>query len=57
MIQNLRNTTKAVIKGKFVVIQACRRKQEISQINNPILHLNQVEKEEQKPKLAKGNKS
>jgi len=57
MIQNLRNTTKAVLKGKFVVIQACRRKQEISQINNPILHLNQVEKEEQKPKLAKGNKS
>ena len=52
-----RNAAEAVPKGKFIVIQACRRKQDISQINNPILHLKQVEKEEQKPKLAKGNKS
>ena len=54
MIQNLRNTAKAVLKGKFIVIQACRRKQEISQINNRILHLKQVEKEEQtKAKVSK----
>ena len=33
-IQNLWDTAKAVLRGKFIVIQAYLRKQEKSQINN-----------------------
>ena len=40
--------TKAVLRGKFIAIQSYLKKQEISQINNIILHLKQLEKEEQK---------
>jgi len=39
---------KAVLKGKFLAIQAYVKKEEKSQINNPILHLKQLEKEEMK---------
>ena len=48
MIQNLWNTAKAVLRGKFIAIQSYLKKQETSQINNLTLHLNQLEKEEQK---------
>ena len=47
MIQNLRDATKAVLRGKFIAIQSYLRKQEKSQINNLTLHLKQLEKEEQ----------
>ena len=40
------NTVKAVLRGKFIAIQAYLKKQEKSQINNLILHLKQLEKEE-----------
>ena len=51
MIQNLRDATKAVLRGKFIAIQAYLKKQEKSQINNLNLHLKGLEKEEQtKPK-------
>ena len=33
-IQNLQNTAKAILRGKFIAIQSCLRKQEKSQINN-----------------------
>ena len=46
MTQNLWDAAKAVLRGKFIVIQAYLRKQEKSQINNLNLHLKQVEKEE-----------
>ena len=50
-IQNLRDAAKAVLRGKFIAIQAYLRKQEKSQINNLNLHLKELEKEEQtKPK-------
>ena len=39
MIQNLWNTAKAVLRGKYIAIQSYLRKQETSQINNPTLHL------------------
>ena len=39
---------KAVLRGKFTVIQAHPRKQEKSQINNLTLHLKQLEKEDNK---------
>ena len=36
--QNLWDTVKAVLRGKFIAIQAYLKKQEKSQINNPTLH-------------------
>ena len=44
--QNLWDTVKAVLRGKFIAIQAYLKKQEKSQINNLTLHLTQLEKEE-----------
>ena len=58
MTQNPWGAAKAVLSGKFIAIQSYLKKQETSQINNLILHLKQLEKDEQKrPKLAKGKKS
>ena len=37
--QNLWDTIKAVLRGKFIAIQAYLKKQEKSQINNLTLHL------------------
>ena len=37
---------KAVLKGKFIAIQAYLKKKEKSQINNLTLHLKQLEMEE-----------
>ena len=48
MTQNLQDAAKAVLRGKFIAIQAYLKKQETSQINNLTLHLKQLEKEEQK---------
>ena len=48
MIQNLSDAAKAVLRGKFTVIQSYLKKQEKSQINNLTLHLKQLEKEEKK---------
>ena len=57
-IQNLWDAAKAVLRGKFIAIQAYLKKQEKSQINNLTLHLMELEKEEhKKPKLAEGKKS
>ena len=39
---------KAVLRGRFIAIQAYLKKQEKSQINNLTLHLQQLEKEEMK---------
>ena len=39
---------KVVLRGRFIAIQAYLEKQEINQINNLILHLKQLEKEEMK---------
>ena len=52
--QNLWDTIKAVLRGKFIVIQAYLKKQEKSQINNLTLHLKQLEKEEMKnPRISR----
>ena len=53
-IQKLWDTVKAVIRGRFIAIQAYLKKQEKSQINNLTLHLNQLEKEEMKnPRVSR----
>ena len=52
--QNLWDTIKAVLRGKFIATQAYFKKQEKSQINNRILQLKQLEKEEMKnPKVSR----
>ena len=52
--QNLWDTVKAVLRWKFIAIQAHLKKQEKSQINNLNLHLKQLEKDEMKnPKVSR----
>ena len=53
MIQNLWDTAKAVLRGKFIAILAYLKKQEKSQINNLTLHLKELEKEQTKPKVTR----
>ena len=53
-IQNLQNTEKAVLRGKFIAIQSYVREEEKVQINNLTLYLKQLEREEQtKPKISR----
>ena len=58
--QNLWDTAKAVLRGKFIAIQSYLKKQEKSQINYLNLHLKQLGKEEEEQqkyqKLVKGKK-
>ena len=52
--QNLWDTVKAVLRGRFIALQAYLKKQEKSQINNLTLHLKQLEKEEIKnPRVSR----
>ena len=52
--QNLWDTVKAVLRGRFIAIQAYLKKLEKSQINNLTLHLKQWAKEEMKnPKVSR----
>lgn len=44
--QNLWDAAKAVLRGKFIVMQAILKKEERSQIDNLTLHQNELEKEE-----------
>ena len=44
-IQNLWNTVKAVLRGRFTAIEAYLKKQEKSQINNLTVYLKELEKE------------
>ena len=54
MTQNLWYAAKAVLRGKFIAIQSYLKKQEKPQINNLTLHLEQLEKGEQKnPKVRR----
>ena len=54
MIQNLWDATKALLRRKFIAIQAYLKKEEKSQINNLTLYLKELEKEEQtKPKVSR----
>ena len=56
--QNLWDAAKAVLRGKFIAIESYLKKQEKTSNRYLILHLKQLEKEEQKtPKLVEGKKS
>ena len=56
--QNLWDAAKAVLRGKFIAKQSYLKKQEKHLIDNLILHLRQLENEEQKtPKLVEGKNS
>ena len=55
--QNLWDAEKAVIRGKYIAIQAFLKKEERPQIHNLTLHLKELEKEQQiDPKPAEDRK-
>ena len=59
--QNLWDTVKAVLRGRFIAIQANLKKQKKNQINNLTLHLKQLEKKKERkkwrtPQLLQGKK-
>ena len=55
-IQNLQETVKAVLRGKFIVIQAYLKKIETFQINNLTLHLQELEEQQQRQPRASTRK-
>ena len=56
--QNPWDTVNAVLRERFIAIQAYVKKQEKNQINNLTLHLKQLEKEEMKnPRVSRRKKS
>ena len=54
--QNLWDTAKAVLRGKFVALKAYVNKQEKCQINNLTVHLKELKLEGQSPKSKQGRK-
>jgi hypothetical protein len=55
--QNLQDTAKAVLKGKFIAMNVYIKRTERFQINDLMLHLKLLEKQGQEnPKQAKGEK-
>ena len=52
--QNLWDSVKAVLRGRFLAVQVYLKKQEKNQINNLTLHLRQLEKGEmKKPRVSR----
>ena len=47
--QNLWDAAKAILRRKFIAIQSYLKKQEKDQIENLMLHIKQLEKQEPKP--------
>ena len=52
MVQNFWDAAKAALRGKYIAIQAYLKKEK-SQINNLILHVKELEKEQEKPKASR----
>ena len=56
--QNRRDSVKAVLRSRFITLQAYLKEQENHQINKLILHLKQLEKEEmKKPRVSRKKKN
>ena len=55
-IQNLWDTTKTVLRGKFIAIQAYLKRIETAQINNLTLHLQELEEQQQRQPRASTKK-
>ena len=56
-MQNLWDSVKTVLRGRFIPIQAYVKKQERNQINNLTLHVQRLEKEEMKnPRVSRRGK-
>ena len=55
-IQNLQDTAKVVLRGKFIVIQAYLKNIETFQINNLTLHLQELEEQQQRQPRASTRK-
>ena len=51
--QNLYDSVKAVLRGRFIALQAYLKKQEKNQINNLTVHLKQLEKEMKNPRVSR----
>ena len=51
--QHIWDAAKAVIRGKYIAIQAFLKKEERSQIHNLTLYLKELEKEQIKPKNSR----
>ena len=52
-IQNLWDAAKAVLRGKFIAIQAFLKKEEKSQFDKLTYHLKELEKEQTKAKVSR----
>ena len=53
-IQNLWDTGKAILRGKFIALQAYLKKQRKAEINSLTPHLKEIEKEQQtKPRVSR----
>ena len=52
-MQNLWDAVKAMLREKFIAIQAYLKKQERHQINNSTLYLKQLEEEQRNPKVSR----
>ena len=50
---NLWDSVKAVLRGRFIAMQAYLKEQEKNQINSLTLHLKQLEKELKNPKVSR----
>ena len=51
--QNLWDTAKAVLRGKFIAIQAYLKKVETFQTNNPTLRLQELEEQQRQPRASR----
>ena len=54
--QNLRDSVKAMLRGRFIALQAYLKKQEKDPINNLTVYLKQLEKEEMKTRRVSRRK-
>ena len=55
-VQNLWDTVKAVLRGKFIAIQSYLKNIETFQINNLTLHLQELEEQQQRQPRASRRK-